>query len=188
MDAGFRGYEAEQDELLAALANSDILEPVDSENGSSSEKEKDPPEQQAPGPVGMPTPYQLEKALKRPADDTMEIDPGTTSKKPRLQEVVDIDDDDDKSTNQEVTTVVEQEGAQDRSKSVSSTDRAVTNPPVAESSQVSAMQFGRGGARIKGKTAEGKSTERGADKGKGATAQAAGNQRSSCYCATCEPC
>ena len=139
MDAGFRGYEAEQDEVLAALANSDILEPVNSEDGSSSERERDPPEEQAVGPIGMPTPYQLEKALKRPAEDTMEVDPGTTSKKPRLQEIVDIVDDDDKSTNQEITTVVEQEGAQDGSKSVSSTDRAMTNPPVAESSQVSAM-------------------------------------------------
>ena len=56
----------------------------------------------------------------------MEIDPGTTSKKPRLQEIVDIEDDDDKSTNQEITTVVEQEGAQDGSKSASSADRTVT--------------------------------------------------------------
>ena len=139
MDVGFRGYEAEQDKVLAALANTDILEPVNSEDGSSNEREKNPQEQQAAGPLGMPTPYQLEKALKRLAEDTMEIDPGTTSKKPRLQEIINIEDDDDKSTNQEITTVVEQEGAQDGSKSASSADRTVTNPPVAESSQVSAM-------------------------------------------------
>ena len=40
MDAGFRGYDAEQDEVLAALANSDILEPVNSEDGSSRADEK----------------------------------------------------------------------------------------------------------------------------------------------------
>ncbi|CAF4256441.1 unnamed protein product, partial [Adineta steineri] len=37
-------------------------------------------------------------------------------------------------------------------------------------------QFGRGGARIKGKITAGKSTERGADEGKGATAQATRDQ------------
>ena len=72
----------------------------------------------------------------------MEIDPGSTSKKPRLpeiQEVVEIDDEEDKSTNQEITTVVEQEEAQDGAKSASSAEKEVSNPPVAESSQVSAM-------------------------------------------------
>ena len=72
----------------------------------------------------------------------MEIDPDTSSKKPRLpeiEEIVEIEDDEDKSTNQEVTTVVEQEGAQDVSKSACSAEKEVSNPPMAESSQVSAM-------------------------------------------------
>ena len=80
--------------------------------------------------------------MKRPAEDIMDIDPGSTSKKPRLpeiQEVVEIDDEEDKSTNQEITAVVEQEEAQDGAKSASSAEKEVSNPPVAESSQVSAM-------------------------------------------------
>ena len=84
MDSSFRGYEAEQDEVLAALANTDVLEAIDSENGSSSEQEKNPQDQQATSQPSIPTPYQLEKYLKRPAADVMEIDPGSTSKKPRL--------------------------------------------------------------------------------------------------------
>ena len=57
MDASFRGYEAEQDEVLAALANTDVLEAIDSENGSSNEQEKDPQDQQATSQPGIPTPY-----------------------------------------------------------------------------------------------------------------------------------
>ena len=40
MEASFRGYEAEQDEVLAALANTDFLETVDSANGSSNEQDQ----------------------------------------------------------------------------------------------------------------------------------------------------
>jgi hypothetical protein len=72
----------------------------------------------------------------------MEIDPDTSSKKPRLleiEEIVEIEDDEDKSTNQEITAFVEQEGAQDGSKSASSAERTISNPLVAEGSQVSAM-------------------------------------------------
>ena len=72
----------------------------------------------------------------------MEIDPGTSSKKPRLpemEEIVEIEDDEDRSTNQEITAFVEQEGAQDGSKSASSAEKTISNPPVAEGSQVSAM-------------------------------------------------
>ena len=72
----------------------------------------------------------------------MEIDPGTSTKKPRLaeiEEVVEIEDDEDRSTNKDNTTFVEEEGVQEQSKSVSSTERTISNPTVAESSQVSAM-------------------------------------------------
>ena len=72
--------------------------------------------------------------MKRPSADIMEIDPGTSSKKPRLpeiEEIVEIEDDEDRSTNQEITTFVEQEGAQEGSKSVSSAERTISNPPDA---------------------------------------------------------
>ena len=80
--------------------------------------------------------------MKRPSADVMEIDPGTSSKKPRLaeiEEVVEIEDDEDRSTNQDNTTFVEEEGAQEQSKSISSAEKTISNPPVAEGSQVSAM-------------------------------------------------
>ena len=142
MEASFRGYEAEQDEVLAALANTDFLETVDSANGSSDEQDQNTQDQQATSQPCIPTPYQVEKSIKRPSADVMEIDPGTSSKKPRLpeiEEVVEIEDDEDRSTNQDITTFVEQEGAQEGSKSASSAERTISNPPVAEGSQVSAM-------------------------------------------------
>ena len=84
----------------------------------------------------------MEKSLKRPSADVMEIDPGTSTKKPKLadiEEIVEIEDDEDRSTNKDNTTFVEEEGAQEKSKSVSSTEKAISNPIVAKSSQVSAM-------------------------------------------------
>ena len=142
MEASFRGYEAEQDEVLASLANTDFLETVESANGSSDEQDQNAQDQQAISQPQIPTPYQVEKSLKRPFADIMEIDPGTSSKKPRLpniEEVVEIEDDEDRSTNQDNTTFVEEEGAQEQSKSVSSAKKTISIPPVAEGSQVSAM-------------------------------------------------
>ena len=84
----------------------------------------------------------MEKSLKRPSADVMEIDPGTSSKKPRLakiEEVVEIEDDEDRSTNKDNTTFVEEEGAQEQSKSVSSAESTISNLTVAESSPVLAM-------------------------------------------------
>ena len=45
MEANFRGYEAEQDEVLAALANTDFLETVESANGSSDEHDQNAQDQ-----------------------------------------------------------------------------------------------------------------------------------------------
>ena len=83
----------------------------------------------------------MEKSLKRPSTDVMEIDLGTSSKKPRLgeiEEVIEIEDDEDRSTNQDNTTFVEEEGAKEQSKSMSSAEKTISNPPLAEGSHVSA--------------------------------------------------
>ena len=72
----------------------------------------------------------------------MEVDPGTSTKKPRLveiEEIVEIEDDEVRSTNKDNTTIVEEEEVQEQSKSVSSTEKTISNPTVAESSQMSAM-------------------------------------------------
>ena len=53
MEANFRGYEAEQDEVLAALANTDFLETVDSANGSSDDQDQHAQDQQATSQPGI---------------------------------------------------------------------------------------------------------------------------------------
>ena len=113
MEANFRGYDAEQDEVLAALANTDFLEAIESVNGSSDVQDQNAQDQQAINQPQIPTPYQVEKSLKRSSADIMEVDPGTSTKKPRLveiEEVVEIEDDEDRSTNKDNTTFVEEEG------------------------------------------------------------------------------
>ena len=47
MEASFRGYEAEQDEVLATLANTDFLETIESANGSRDEQDQNAQDQQA---------------------------------------------------------------------------------------------------------------------------------------------
>ena len=41
MEANFKGYDAEQDEVLDALANTDFLETIESANGSSNDQDQD---------------------------------------------------------------------------------------------------------------------------------------------------
>ena len=72
----------------------------------------------------------------------MEVDENTSVKKPKLaeigEEVVEIEDDDDRSINKGKTTIVEEE-SQGQSQSVSNTEKTISNPAIAESSQMSAM-------------------------------------------------
>ena len=111
MEANFRGYDAEQDEVFAALANTDFLETIESVNGSSDEHDQNAQDQQTVSQPQIPTPYQVEKSLKRPSADIMEVDPGTSTKKPRLAkigEIMEIEDDEVRSTNKDNITIVEE--------------------------------------------------------------------------------
>ena len=112
MEANFKGYDAEQDEVLVALANTDFLEAIDSANGSSNEKDQDAQDQQTVSQAEISTPYKVEKSLKRPSADVMEVDQSTSAKKPKLaeiEEIVEIEDDEVRATNKDKTTIVEEE-------------------------------------------------------------------------------
>ena len=109
----FRGYDVEHDEVLAALANTDLLEHVELGNGSSSNGDQSNQNQEAIKQTKIPTLLKEEKSLKRPSADTMEVDENTSTKRPRLselgKEIVDIEDDDDRSINKGKPTIVEEE-------------------------------------------------------------------------------
>ena len=52
----FRGYDAEHDEVLAALANIDLLEHVELGNGSSNNGDQSNQNQEAIKQIEIPTP------------------------------------------------------------------------------------------------------------------------------------
>jgi hypothetical protein len=142
IEMNFKGYNVEQDEVLAALANTDLLEQIECGNGRSNNHNQSTQDQQPIKQAQIPTPFKAEKSLKRPSTDTMEVEENTSVKKPRLtevgEEVVEIEDDDDRSINKGNTTIVEEE-SQGQSQSVSNTEKTISNPAIAESSQMSAM-------------------------------------------------
>ena len=138
----FRGYDVEQDEVLAALANTDLLEQVELGNRSSSNGDQSNQNQAIIKQTEIPTPLKAEKSLKRQSTDTMEVDEDASTKRPRLsessKEIVDIEYDDDKSINKGKATIVEEE-SQEQSQSMSNTERTISNPAIVGSSQASAM-------------------------------------------------
>ena len=142
IDMNFKGYDVEHDEVLAALANTDLFEHIEVGNGSSSNGDKDSQDKATRKQIEVPTPLKAEKSLKRHSTDTMEVDEDASTKRPRLsdssKEIVDIEDDDDRSINKGKATIVKEE-SQEQSQSVSNTERTVSNPTIVESSQASAM-------------------------------------------------
>ena len=112
MEANFKGYDAEQDEVLDALANTDLLEIIENANGSINDQDQDAQDQQTVSQAQIPTPFKTEKSLKRPSADVMEVDQNTSAKKPKLvgiEEIVEIEDDKVRSTKKDKTTIVEEE-------------------------------------------------------------------------------
>jgi len=142
IEMNFRGYDAEYDEVLAALANTNLLEKVELGNGSSSNGDQSNQNQDVIKQTEIPTPLKVEKSLKRQSADTMEVDENASTKRPRLsessKEIIDIGDDDDRSINKGKTTIVEEE-SQVQSQSVSNTERTISNPAIVGNSQDSAM-------------------------------------------------
>ena len=109
----FKGYDAEHDEVLFALANIDLLEQVEFGNGSSSNGDQSNQNQTVIKQTKIPTPLKAEESLKRQSADIMEVDEDASIKRPRLsessKEIVDIEDDDDRSINKGKATIVEEE-------------------------------------------------------------------------------
>ena len=61
----FRGYDAEHDEVLVALANTDLLEQVELGNGSNNNGDQSNQNQDVIKQTKIPTPLKAEKSLKR---------------------------------------------------------------------------------------------------------------------------
>ena len=112
INMNFKGYEAEHDEVLAALANIDLFEKIRVGNDSSNNSERNSPDKATSKQTKVPTPLKAEKSLKRHFVDTMEVDEDVSTKRPRLsessKEIVDIEDDDDRSINKGKATIVEE--------------------------------------------------------------------------------
>ena len=113
LDVNLRGYEAEHDEVLATLANTDLLEQVELGNGSNNNGDQSNQNQVVIKQTKIPTPLKAEKSLKKQSADTMEVDEDASTKRPKLsessREIVDIEDDDDISINKGKATIVEEE-------------------------------------------------------------------------------
>ena len=109
----FKGYEAKQDEVLVALANTDLFEQIEVGNGSSSSGERDSQNKATDKQNEVPTPLKAENSLNTHFVDTMEVDEDVSRKRNKLseprKEVVDIEDEDDKSINKGKATIVEEE-------------------------------------------------------------------------------
>lgn len=142
LDVNLKGYEAEEDEVLATLANTDLFEQVEVGDGSSNSSEKSNQERVTGKQTEVPTPLKVKKSLKRHSADTMDMDEDVATKRHRIseqsKEIVDIEDDDERSINKGKATIIEEE-SQGQSQSVSNTERTIINPAIVESSQGPAM-------------------------------------------------
>ena len=144
MDMNFQGYDADQDEVLAALSNTRLFEQLEVGDRSSNNSERSDQGKATNIQTEVPTPLRGEKSLKRHSAKTVDMDEDLVTKKPKMsmqdQEIVEIDDDDERSINKGKTIVVEEE-SHDQSQSVSNTKRTITNPTIVESTQDPAMIF-----------------------------------------------
>ena len=83
LDMNFKGYDAEQDEVLVALANIDLLEQIEVGNSSSSER-NNPDEAAKNQQIEVATPLKGKKSLKRHSTNTTDMDADVPTKKPRI--------------------------------------------------------------------------------------------------------
>ena len=109
-----KGYEAEQDEVLVALDNTDMLEQIeDGDRNISSSERNNPNKAIKDQEVEVPTPLKGEKSLKRHSIDTADMDVDVASRRPRISiqdnEIVDIEDNDEGSINKGKGAIVEEE-------------------------------------------------------------------------------
>lgn len=146
LDVNLSGYEVEHDEVLVALANTNLFEQVEIGDGSSNNSERNSLGKDTCKQAEVHTSLKVEKSPKRHFADTMDMDEDVATKRPRMfepsKEIVDIQDDDERSINKGKATIVEEE-SQEQSQSVPNTDRTITNPAIVKSSQDPAMVLQR---------------------------------------------
>ena len=98
LNMSFKGYEAEHDEVLAPLANTDLFEKTEVDDRSSNDSERINQERTTSKQTEVPTPLKAEKSLKRHFANTMDMDEDVATKRPRISEqskdIVNINDDD----------------------------------------------------------------------------------------------
>ena len=145
LDVNLKGYDADQDELLATLANTVLFEQIEVGDRSSNKSERSNPSKATKNQEAkVPTPLKGEKSLKRHSTEIVDMDMDVVTKKPRMsmqeQEIVDSDDDDERSINKGKATVIEEE-SHDQSQSVSNIERMIANLTVVESIQDPAIIF-----------------------------------------------
>ena len=85
IDVNLKGYEADQDEVLATLANTDLLQQMGDDDRHSSSSDKINPDKIVEGQnTKVPTPLKGEKSLKRHSTDTVDMEIDITTRKPRV--------------------------------------------------------------------------------------------------------
>ena len=147
LDMNLKGYDVEQDEVLIALANIDLLEPIEEGDRNSSSSERNNPNKATKNQQAeVPTPLKGDKSLKRHSTDTVDMDVDVATKKPRIfiqdREIVDLEDDDERSINKGKATIVEEE-PNEHSQSMSNTKRLTSHLAMVETIEEPAITFQR---------------------------------------------
>ena len=85
LDMNLKGYEAEQDEVLVALANTNLLEKIeDGDRNNSSSGRNNPDKITKDQEIEVPTPIKWDKSMKRHSTDTADMDVDVANKRPRI--------------------------------------------------------------------------------------------------------
>lgn len=83
-DMNFKGYDVDQDEVLVALANTDLFEQIEVGDRSSNNNERSNQGKATNNQTEVPTPLKGEKSLKRHSPGTMDMDVDLVTKKPMI--------------------------------------------------------------------------------------------------------
>ena len=84
MDMNFKGYDVDQDEVLVALANTDLFEQLEVGDRSNNSSERSSLGKATDNQTKVPTPLKGEKSLKRHSVETVDMDEDLVTKKPKM--------------------------------------------------------------------------------------------------------
>ena len=147
IDVNLKGYEADHDEVLDALANTDLLEQMGDDDKHSNNSDIINPDKAVEGHITkVPTPLKGEKPLKRHSIDTTDMDIDVTIKKPRVfvqsKEIDDLEEDDEQSINKGKDIIVEEEH-NDQSQTMSNSERSSSHLAMVEANKEPTIMFQR---------------------------------------------